>query len=84
MAAKGTFHLNEIAFANHMETKAKTLDPEVCYIGVDFCVMKFAYPYQAGNAKRALERNNDSYDYKIYEQHTKVCIYNQHYYKNNG
>jgi hypothetical protein len=76
---KNYYRLSEVTFANHMETKAKILDPTKVYIGVDFCVMVFAYPYQARAACESMKRSNDNYDYDLEDSAEKLLIYNQHY-----
>lgn len=75
----GRYIQNEIAFANHMETKAKIVDTEQLFIGVDFAVFVFRYPYQALQALQSFKRSNEYYDYAILSRDTRVMIHNVHY-----
>ena len=75
----GKYQLNELAFANHAETKAKMTDAESIFIGVDFAVLIYRFPYQASNAFNKLTAGNAFYDYIIeYDGINNVLVYNQH------
>ena len=75
------YHLNEMAFSNHVEAKAKMTDAESIVIGVDFAVLTYRFPYQAQNALTKLLAGNIFYDYIIESDGENVLIYNQHYVK---
>lgn len=75
----GHYIQNEIAFAQHMETKAKIVDTEELFIGVDFAVFVFRYPYQAQQALSHLQRTNQYYDYVVLNRSTNVLVHNVHY-----
>lgn len=79
--AGGKYQLNELAFANHVETKAQMTDAESIVIGVDFAVLIYRFPYQAMNAYNKLVTANVFYDYIIENDKTNVLIYNQHHVK---
>ena len=75
----GKYQLNELAFANHVETKAKMTDAESIFIGIDFAVVVYRFPYQAINAFHKFISGNVFYDYIIeHDGINNVLIYNQH------
>jgi hypothetical protein len=77
----GHYILNEVAFCNHMETKAKLFDAERIICGVDFAVLTFRYPYQALQSFHKLRSSNQFYNYNIQNNSVHVLVHNKNYEK---